>query len=115
MLKNFINKKIPCLGIEPAKETAWQAEKLGIPVEKKFFSYETSLYISKKYNKSDLIIGNNVYAHVPDINDFTKGLKNMLKDEGVITLEFPSLINLIKYNQFDTIYLSIFLIYLYFL
>ena len=104
LLKNFVNKKIPCLGIEPAVETALHAEKLNITVEKKFFSYKNSKYIHKKYNKADLIIGNNVYAHVPDIKDFTKGLKNLLKDEGTITLEFPSLMNLIKYNQFDTIY-----------
>lgn len=104
LLKNFVNKKIPCLGIEPAIDTALYAEELKIPVIKKFFNKSLALDLVKKYGKSDLIIGNNVYAHVPDIIDFTNGLKHLLSDEGTITLEFPSLYNLIKFNQFDTIY-----------
>lgn len=104
LLKNFVEKKIPCLGVEPAIETAQKAEMQNIPVEKKFFSEETSNYLVSKYGKADLIIGNNVYAHVPDIKDFTFGLSLLLKEKGTITLEFPSLLNLIKFNQFDTIY-----------
>ena len=71
LLKNFIEKQIPCLGVEPAVETAQKAELQNIPVEKKFFSEETSKYLVKKYGKADLIIGNNVYAHVPEIKNFT--------------------------------------------
>ncbi len=104
LLKNFVEKKIPCLGVEPAIETAQKAEMQNIPVEKKFFSEETSKYLVSKYGKADLIIGNNVYAHVPEIKDFTLGLSLLLKEQGTITLEFPSLLNLIKFNQFDTIY-----------
>ena len=70
----------------------------------KFFGYETAKNVKKSHNKADLIIGNNVYAHVPDINDFTKGIKTLLKDDGTVTLEFPSLLSLINQNQFDTIY-----------
>ena len=104
LLKNFLKKKIPCLGIEPTESTAKQAIKLGVPVLKKFFSEKLAKKLSDKRKKADLIIGNNVYAHVPDINDFTKGLKIILKKSGVVTLEFPHLLQLIKHNQFDTIY-----------
>jgi hypothetical protein len=104
LLKNFVEKNIPCLGVEPAKGTAEAAEKLNIPVVKKFFSETLGKKLANKGKQADLIIGNNVYAHVPDINDFTKGLKALLKLGGTITLEFPHLINIIKYKQFDTIY-----------
>lgn len=104
LLKNFIKKNIPCLGIEPTLNTAKQAESLGIKCVKKFLTKETALEISNFYGKADLIIGNNVYAHVPDINDFTKSLELLLKDDGIITLEFPHLLNLINQKQFDTIY-----------
>ena len=103
-IKKFFKKKIPCLGIEPTESTAKQAIKLGVPVLKKFFSEKLAKKLSDKRKKADLIIGNNVYAHVPDINDFTKGLKIILKKSGVVTLEFPHLLQLIKHNQFDTIY-----------
>lgn len=104
LLKNFKEKKIPCLGVEPTLSTAESAEKKGIDVIKDFFGYELSKQIKKKYGSADLICGNNVYAHVPDINDFTAGLKNLLKSSGTITLEFPHIYNLINFNQFDTIY-----------
>ena len=104
LLKNFIEKGIPCLGIEPTKSTAEAAEKLGIPVIKKFFGTKLAQEISLKNGLADLIVGNNVYAHVPDINDFTSGIKALLSPMGTVTLEFPHLLNLIKYNQFDTIY-----------
>lgn len=104
LLKNFIKKKIPCLGIEPTKSTADVAKKSKIPVIVDFFGENLGKKIAKEKKQADLIIGNNVYAHVPDINDFTKGLKTALKPNGVITLEFPHVMNLINQNQFDTIY-----------
>ena len=104
LLKNFVKKNIPCLGIEPTDSTADKAQKIGVPVLRKFFGKKLAQMLSKKKKKADLIIGNNVFAHVPDINDFTKGLKLLLKPKGVITLEFPHLMQLIKHKQFDTIY-----------
>lgn len=104
LLKNFVEKKIPCLGIEPTKSTADAAQKLNIPTLRKFFSESVGKQLALEDKKADLIIGNNVYAHVPDINDFTKGLKSALKINGTITLEFPHLMRLIEKTQFDTIY-----------
>jgi hypothetical protein len=104
LLKNFLEVNIPCLGIEPTKSTADVAEKIGIPVLREFFDKQLGLKLALDEKKADLIIGNNVYAHVPDINDFTMGLKEILKTNGTITLEFPHLMNLIEYTQFDTIY-----------
>lgn len=104
LLRNFIEKNIPCLGIEPTASTADEAEKLGIPILREFFGEISATALAREGKKADLIIGNNVYAHVPDINDFTKGLTTLLKADGTITLEFPHLLNLIKYNQFDTVY-----------
>jgi SAM-dependent methyltransferase len=104
LLKNFIKKKIPCLGIEPTKSTADVAQKLKIPVIRKFFTESLGNKIVRDGKKADLIIGNNVFAHVPDINDFTKGIKVLLKQGGVVTLEFPHLMRLIEKRQFDTIY-----------
>ena len=103
LLKNFINK-IPCLGIEPTKSTASASRKLGIETLEIFFSFKNAKKISSLYKKADLIIANNVYAHVPDINDFTKGIEYLLSKKGIVTIEFPHLINLIKLNQFDTVY-----------
>ena len=104
LLKNFVEAGIPCLGIEPTARTAEAAEKLGIPVLKEFFGKQLAKKLTTENRKADLIIGNNVYAHVPDINDFTAGLKEALKKEGTITLEFPHLMRLIENNQFDTVY-----------
>lgn len=104
LLKNFVEKGIPSLGIEPTSGTAEKAVSLGIPVIKQFFSLKLAKKLAAKGQKADLIIGNNVYAHVPDINDFTAGIKMLLKAKGIVTLEFPHLLNLLKYNQFDTIY-----------
>lgn len=104
LLKNFLYKNIPCLGIEPTLSTAKKAEEIGISNEKIFLNKVNAHKLLDKYNKADLIIGNNVYAHVPDINDFTSSLEILLKDDGIITLEFPHLLNLLKFNQFDTIY-----------
>ncbi len=104
LLKNFVKKDIPCLGIEPAEQVAEVAERQGIRVLKRFFNSELAEELAQKGQKADLIIGNNVYAHVPDINDFTLGLKRALKPEGTLTLEFPHLLKLIQFVQFDTIY-----------
>ena len=104
LLKNFVKKKIPCLGIEPTASTAKAAEALNIPVLQEFFGAMLGQRLSREGRQADLIAGNNVYAHVPDINDFTLGLKAVLKPSGTITLEFPHLMRLIELNQFDTIY-----------
>jgi SAM-dependent methyltransferase len=104
LLKNFLNAGISCLGIEPTESTANVAEELGIPVIKEFFGEILGAQLESEGKGADLIIGNNVYAHVPDINDFTRGLKRALNKGGTITLEFPHLMRLIENVQFDTIY-----------
>ncbi len=104
LLKNFVAAGIPCLGIEPTDSTASAAEQLGIPVLREFFGEQTALRLADQGRQADLLIGNNVYAHVPDINDFTHGLRAALKPGGTITLEFPHLLRLLEQNQFDTIY-----------
>ena len=104
LLKNFIAGRIPCLGIEPTAGTAAAAEKLGIPILREFFGSLLAERLAAEGRPADLIIGNNVYAHVPDINDFTFGLKKILKPGGTITLEFPHLLKLIGETQFDTVY-----------
>ncbi len=104
LLKNFVAAGIPCLGIEPTDSTATAAEKLGIPILRKFFGEELGCSLATAGSQADLIIGNNVFAHVPDINDFTRGLKQLLKPTGTITLEFPHLMQLVAHKQFDTIY-----------
>jgi len=104
LLKNFVSAGIPCLGIEPTASTAEAAEALGIPVVRSFFSEALADNHASSGKSADLIIGNNVYAHVPDINDFTRGLARLLKPEGVITLEFPHLMRLVEFCQFDTVY-----------
>jgi len=104
LLKNFVAMGIPCLGIEPTASTAEAAEKLGIPVLREFFGEALAERLRQEGRQADLIAGNNVYAHVPDINDFTRGLKTALKPRGTITLEFPHLMRLIENTQFDTIY-----------
>lgn len=104
LLKNFVAASIPCLGIEPTDNTADAAENIGIPVLREFFGEELGKQLAAEGRHADLIIGNNVYAHVPEINDFTRGLKAALNPGGTITLEFPHLKRLIKYTQFDTVY-----------
>ncbi len=104
LLKNFVENNIPCLGVEPSHTVAEEAEKNNVPTLSEFFSSKISHKIKKEYNKADLIIANNVFAHVPNINDFTLGVKNLLKKKGVFTIEFPYLIELINNKQFDTIY-----------
>ncbi len=104
LLKNFVAAGIPCLGIEPTDSTAAEALKLGIPVLREFFGEDLGQQLANEGKQADLVAGNNVYAHVPDINDFTKGLKAALKPGGTITLEFPHLMRLIEQAQFDTVY-----------
>lgn len=104
LLKNFVAAGIPCLGIEPTASTAAAAEALGIPVRREFFGEALGRRLADENRSADLILGNNVYAHVPDINDFTLGLASALKPEGIVTLEFPHLMPLIDRTQFDTIY-----------
>lgn len=104
LLKNFVSADVPCLGIEPTDSTADEAEKLGIPVLREFFNEALGKNLAQDGKQADLITGNNVYAHVPDINDFTKGLKAVLKPGGTITLEFPHLMRLLDQAQFDTVY-----------
>ena len=104
LLKNFVAGGIPCLGIEPTDSTADAAAQHGIPVLRRFFGADLAGKLASDGKQADLIIGNNVYAHVPDINDFTAGLKTALKPGGAITLEFQHLMRLIEENQFDTVY-----------
>lgn len=104
LLKNFVEAGIPCLGIEPTASTAAAAEAIGVPVLQQFFGASLGASLSADGKAADLIAGNNVYAHVPDINDFTAGLKNALKPGGTITLEFPHLMRLLAETQFDTVY-----------
>lgn len=104
LLKNFVEAGVPCLGVEPTQSTARAAEALGIPVLQEFFGADLGQKLAQAGPKADLILGNNVYAHVPDINDFTQGIAALLADEGVVTLEFPHLGRLLLENQFDTVY-----------
>jgi SAM-dependent methyltransferase len=104
LLRNFVASGIPCLGIEPTASTAAAAQALGIPVLREFFGEALGQRLAAHGQQADLIAGNNVYAHVPDINDFTRGLAALLKPEGVVTLEFPHLMRLIEHTQFDTVY-----------
>lgn len=104
LLKNFVAAGIPCLGIEPTASTAAAAKAQGIPVLQEFFGKALGERLVGQGCAADLIAGNNVYAHVPDINDFTHGLAAALKPEGVITLEFPHLMQLVASCQFDTVY-----------
>jgi 2-polyprenyl-3-methyl-5-hydroxy-6-metoxy-1,4-benzoquinol methylase len=104
LLQYFQNQKIPVLGIEPATNVAAVAEAKGIPTLTKFFGIQTARELVDLGKQADLLLGNNVLAHVPDLNDFVAGLKLLLKLEGIITIEFPHLLQLITQNQFDTIY-----------
>ena len=104
LLKNFVEKNIKCLGVEPTRSTAQEAIKKGVPTIIDFFNLELAGRFEKEGSQADLIIANNVMAHVPDINDFVASLKKVLKKNGTITIEFPHLLSLIEKNEFDTIY-----------
>lgn len=104
LLQYFKNKKVPCLGIEPTKSTANAAREKGIEILEEFFSVKLARKLSNEGKHSDLMIANNVLAHVPDINDFVSGFEELLNPQGIASFEFPHLMNLVKFNQFDTIY-----------
>lgn len=104
LLQYFKAKGIPVLGIEPARNVAQVAVEKGIPTITSFFGQRLARELASGGRQADLLLGNNVLAHVPDINDFVAGLKVLLKPSGVITMEFPHLVRLVEENQFDTIY-----------
>ena len=104
LLQYFNEKNIPVLGVEPTANTAAVAQGKGIETLVKYFGVATAQEMVVNNQKANLLLGNNVLAHVPDINDFVGGMKLVLADDGVITMEFPHLYQLVKYNQFDTIY-----------
>ncbi len=104
LLRNFVGAGVPCLGIEPTASTADAAQRLGVPVLREFFGESLGRRLAGEGKQADLLLGNNVFAHVPDINDFSRGLKAALKPGGILTLEFPHLLRLIERVQFDTVY-----------
>lgn len=104
LLQHFVKAGVPVLGIEPAANVAKEAVKKGIRSTVKFFGTRTAREVAAEFGKADLLLGNNVLAHVPDLNDFVAGMKIALKEGGVITMEFPHLMRLVAENQFDTIY-----------
>jgi 2-polyprenyl-3-methyl-5-hydroxy-6-metoxy-1,4-benzoquinol methylase len=104
LLQYFVKQGVPVLGIEPAANVAKVAVEKGVPSLVRFFGTELAKEMAAEGRCADLVLGNNVLAQVPDLNDFVEGLKILLKPNGVLTLEFPSLLQLIKHNEFDTIY-----------
>jgi SAM-dependent methyltransferase len=104
LLQHFVERGVPVLGIEPAENVARVAISRGIPSLTQFFGTETAGEIRRDHGEAQLLLGNNVLAHVPDLNDFVGGMKTLLAPDGVITMEFPHLRRLIEENQFDTIY-----------
>ncbi len=104
LLQYFQEKHIPCIGIEPTSGTAQAARLKGIETIERFFGQEFAIEFTVKRGKADLVIGNNVLAHVPDINDFVSGLAITLEDEGVASFEFPHIMEMIANKQFDTVY-----------
>jgi len=104
LLQHFVASGIPCYGIDPAAKAAHEAKKKGIETIVDFFGKKTATQLADTRGKADLILGNNVLAHVPTINDFVAGLGQLLNATGVITMEFPHLAKLIENTQFDTIY-----------
>lgn len=104
LLQYFAARGVPVLGVEPAANVAKVAAAKGIPTLVRFFGVEAAQALAAEGRRADLLIGNNVLAHVPDINDFVAGLKIALKPDGILTMEFPHLLKLMTFNQFDTIY-----------
>ena len=104
LLQFFVQRGIPVLGIEPAANVAKVAEKKGVPTMVRFFGQETAHELAAIGHRPDLILGNNVLAQVPDLNDFVRGIKILLASSGVVTIEFPHLLRTIDGNQFDQIY-----------
>jgi 2-polyprenyl-3-methyl-5-hydroxy-6-metoxy-1,4-benzoquinol methylase len=104
LLRHFLAGGIPVLGVEPAANVAQVARARGIPTEVKFLGLETGREIAQRHGRADLVSANNVLAHVPDIRGFAAGLRALVKDTGLVTLEFPHLLRLIEQRQYDTIY-----------
>jgi SAM-dependent methyltransferase len=104
LLQHFVKRNIPVLGVEPAENVAEAAIEKGIPTVVRFFGEDCARDLVSEHGQADLVLGNNVYAHVPALNDFTAGIKVLLAPGGVLTLEFPHLLRLMQENQFDTIY-----------
>jgi 2-polyprenyl-3-methyl-5-hydroxy-6-metoxy-1,4-benzoquinol methylase len=104
LLQHFVAEGIPVLGVEPAANVAEAARAKGIPTEVRFLGTDTGPEIARQHGRADLVAANNVFAHVPDIRGFAAGLRALVKDTGVVTLEFPHLLRLIEGRQFDTIY-----------
>lgn len=104
LLQYFKKKQIQVLGIEPAENVAKEAKNKGIPTIVNFFSEDLAIKLKNEGSQADLLITNNVLAHVPELNKFVKGIKILLKSSGIATIEFPHLLNMIEKNQFDTIY-----------
>ncbi len=104
LLQHFVAAGVPVLGIEPAANVAKVAQERGIRSEVCFHGTASAETVVGKYGQADLVLGNNVLAHVPDLNDFVAGMHRLLKPQGVITMEFPHLLRLMEQNQFDTIY-----------
>jgi SAM-dependent methyltransferase len=104
LLRHFQERRVPVLGIEPAANVAEAAKALGIPTEVRFFGRAAADDLAGRGLAADLLLGNNVLAHVPDLNDFVAGLARLMKPTGVLTMEFPHLVRLVDENQFDTIY-----------
>lgn len=104
LLRHFVAAGVPVLGVEPAANVAEVARANGIRTETRFLGARTGAELAERYGRADLVAGNNVYAHVPDLRDFTAGLAALVKPDGVVTLEFPHLLRLIERRQYDTIY-----------
>lgn len=104
LLKNFVAAQIPCLGIEPAGNVAEVAREAGVETVERFFGVESAEEIRSDYRSADLILGNNVFAHAPDTNDFVAGTKILLAPEGRVVFEFPYALDFLEKSEFDTIY-----------
>jgi C-methyltransferase C-terminal domain/Putative zinc binding domain/Methyltransferase domain len=104
LLQHFVGRDIPVLGVEPAANVAETARARGIRTEVQFLGAATGEDLAAQFGRADLVAGNNVFAHVPDIRDFAAGLRALVKDTGLVTLEFPHLLRLIERRQYDTIY-----------
>ena len=104
LLQYFVQRNVPVLGIEPAANVAEVAVEKGVPTLVEVFRHRAGEELAAEGRRADLVLGNNVLAQVPDLNDFVEGLKILLKPDGVLTLEFPHLLQLIEHNEFDTIY-----------
>jgi SAM-dependent methyltransferase len=104
LLQYFVERGIPCLGIEPSKNVSQAALERGVPTDTAFFGESKARQMAAEGKMADLVLGNNVLAQVPDLNDFVAGIPHILKPQGTVTIEFPHVMRLLEGNQFDTIY-----------